>query len=198
MLKAENRITNREQLEQILKNERKAYLGREQIRLEDKYRKSLKYEIYRYIAQLRKYEYLCYRRDHCKSNIFSKFWSLRVKICDRKKNQLGAILGIEITPNFMGNSVRICHQNVIINGIVGDNCVLHGHNVIGNKKTGAKQEVPKIGRNVDVGVGAILIGDIEIADGCMIGAGSVVTKSFLTPGTVIAGVPAREISPKKD
>ena len=198
MSKVDNRITNQDQLEQILKNERKVYLGREQIRLEDKYRKSLKYEIYRYIAQLRKYEYLCYRRDHSKSNIFSKLWSLRVKMCDRKKNQLGAILGIEITPYFMGNGVRICHQNVIINGTVGDNCVLHGHNVIGNKKTGEKQEVPKIGRNVDIGVGAIIIGDIEIADDCIIGAGSVVTKSFLTPGTVIAGVPAREMNSKKD
>lgn len=198
MSKMDNRITNREQLEQILKNERKVYLGREKIRIEDKYRKSLKYEIYRYIALLRKYEYLCYQRDISKSNMISKFWSLRVKICDRKKNQLGAILGIEITPKFMGKGVRICHQNVIINGIVGDNCVLHGHNVIGNKKSGAKQEVPKIGRNVDIGVGAILIGDIEIADDCIVGAGSVVTKSFLTPGTVIAGVPAREMNSKKE
>ena len=44
-----------------------------------------------------------------------------------------------------------------------------------------------------VGYGAIIIGDVEIADNCVIGAGAVVTKSFTKKGSVIAGVPAREI-----
>lgn len=198
MLKNENKITNPRQLLEILKNERKLYLGREKVRLEDKYRKNLRYEIYRYIALLRTYEYLCYRRDHSQNIFLSKICSLRIKICDRKKNRLGAILGLEIVPNFMGRSVKICHQNVIINGQVGENCVFHGNNVIGNKRTGARQEVPIIGSNVDIGVGAIVIGAVEIADNCVIGAGSVVTKSFTVPGTVIAGVPAKEITSKKD
>ena len=43
-----------------------------------------------------------------------------------------------------------------------------------------------------------VIGDVKIADNCIIGAGAVVTKSFLQPGTVIAGVPARVIELKKD
>lgn len=198
MLENENKVTNSKQLAQVLENERKVYLGREKIRFEDKYRKNLKYEIYRYIAFLRTYEYLCYRRDCAQNSFFSKVWSLKIKRCDRKKNKLGAVLGIEIVPNSIGNNVRICHQNVIINGKVGDNCVFHGNNVIGNKRTGAKQEVPTIGNNVDIGVGAIVIGGIEIADDCVIGAGAVVTKSFCIPGTVIAGVPAKEIIKKKD
>ena len=49
---------------------------------------------------------------------------------------------------------------------------------------------------MDVGVGAIIIGKVQIADDCVIGAGAVVTKSFLKPGTVIAGVPAKEIANK--
>lgn len=198
MLNNENKVTNSKQLAQVLENERKVYLGREKIRFEDKYRKNLKYEIYRYIVFLRTYEYLCYRRDCAQNSFFSKVWSLKIKRCDRKKNKLGAVLGIEIAPNCIGSDVRICHQNVIINGHVGDGCVFHGNNVIGNKRTGAKQEVPTIGNNVDIGVGAIVIGGIEIADGCVIGAGAVVTKPFLVPGTVIAGVPAKEISLKKD
>jgi len=164
---------------------------------EHRYRKTLKYEIERYITSLRKYEKACRRRDNSHNIIESKYWVMRVKMCDRKKNILGTKLGIEITPGFVGEGLKICHQSVIINGYVGENCTFHGHNVIGNKRSGATYEVPKLGSGVDVGVGAIVIGDVKIADNCIIGAGAVVTKSFLEPGTIIAGVPAKAIEPKK-
>ena len=166
--------------------------------LEHRYRKTLKYEIDRYITYLRQYEHACEKRNHSHNILESKYWVMRVKMCDRKKNILGMKLGIEITPGFVGDGLRICHQNVIINGYVGKNCTFHGHNVIGNKKTGAVGEIPTIGNNVDVGVGAMVIGNVTVADDCVIGAGAVVTKSFLEPGTVIAGVPAKEINSKKD
>jgi serine O-acetyltransferase len=160
-------------------------------------RKNLSMEIERYIDLLRKYEYCCEKRDKSPNWLISKFWVLQVIIYDRRKNQLGIKLGIEVTPGMASGGLRICHQNVIINGYVGENCTFHGHNVIGNKKTGASHEIPTIGKNVDVGIGAIIVGKIEIADDCIIGAGSVVTKSFLKPGTVIAGVPAKEINIQK-
>lgn len=53
---------------------------------------------------------------------------------------------------------------------------------------------PKIGNNVYIGPGAIIFGDIEIADNCWIGANAVVTKSFLEPYSVIAGIPAKLIN----
>jgi len=43
-----------------------------------------------------------------------------------------------------------------------------------------------------IGFGSILIGNITIGKGCIVGAGSVVTKS-LPPYTICAGVPARVI-----
>ena len=46
---------------------------------------------------------------------------------------------------------------------------------------------------MDIGVGATIIGNITIADNIKIGAGAVVTKSFLTPGVTLVGIPAREI-----
>lgn len=165
--------------------------------LEHRYRKTMKYEIERYIAYLRQYENACHRRDNSHNFLESKYWAMRVKMCDRKKNMLGMKLGIEITPGFVGEGVKICHQNVIINGHVGENCTFHGHNVIGNKRTGSADEVPTLGSGIDVGVGAMVIGDVTIADNCVIGAGAVVTKSFLEPGTVIVGVPAKAIEPKK-
>ena len=55
------------------------------------------------------------------------------------------------------------------------------------------QKAPKIGNNVYIGPGAVLFGDIEIADNCWIGANAVVNKSFLESYSVIAGVPAKVI-----
>ena len=52
---------------------------------------------------------------------------------------------------------------------------------------------PNIGNNVDIGVGAIIIGNVNIADGCIIGAGAVVTKSFDKINTVIVGVPGKAV-----
>jgi serine O-acetyltransferase len=61
---------------------------------------------------------------------------------------------------------------------------------------GGSSKAPKIGNNVYIGPGAVIYGNIEIADGCYIGANAVVNKSFLEPNSVIAGVPGRVL--KKD
>lgn len=50
-----------------------------------------------------------------------------------------------------------------------------------------------IGNNVFIGMGTIVMPGVTIADNCIIGAGSVVTKSFLKPCGVIAGNPAKRI-----
>lgn len=51
----------------------------------------------------------------------------------------------------------------------------------------------QIGNNVFVGANSILLPGISIADNCIIGGGSVVCKSILIPGTVVAGNPAKPI-----
>jgi putative colanic acid biosynthesis acetyltransferase WcaB len=51
---------------------------------------------------------------------------------------------------------------------------------------------PVIMNNVDVGSNAVIIGDIVIGDGAIIGAGAVVTKS-VPARAVVAGNPARII-----
>ena len=92
-----------------------------------------------------------------------------------------------------GKCLKVYHNNIVINdkAIIGNNVVLHGNNCIGNN--GTDEKCPIIGNNVDIGYGAILIGDITIADNIKIGANSVVTKSFFEEGIVIAGVPAKKI-----
>ncbi len=186
-------IKSKAELKAIQSKDKLSCFGINKISLESIFRKPFKYKLYRYFKLLRKYEYLCYRRDNTKNLILSKTLSLKIKYCDSKKNRLGLTIGVEIKPFCCGASVRICHPNVIINGYTGESCVFHGNNVLGNKKTGDTEAIPRIGNNVDVGIGAMVIGDVIIADNVVIGAGAVVTKSFEKPGTVVAGVPAKEI-----
>lgn len=191
-MSAEYLIKDKNTLEKYIENDRKACMGNKNVTFETKYRSSFKYKAFCYFKAVRQLEYTGYKRDNA-SGVSSKLLSTRVKMLDRKKNKLGLELGLEIPVNHIKSGVRIAHPNVILNGYAEEGCIFHGNNVLGNKKTGSADEIPHLGKNVDVGVGAMVIGGVEIADNCVIGAGSVVTKSFTVPGTVIAGVPAREI-----
>ena len=65
-----------------------------------------------------------------------------------------------------------------------------------NLNIGANQgslKAPIIGDNVCIGPGAVIFGEITIADGCYIGANAVVNKSFTEPNSVIVGIPAKVI-----
>ena len=69
--------------------------------------------------------------------------------------------------------------------------VLHGDNCIGNN--GKDDGCPVIGNNVDIGVGAKIIGNVYIADDCKIGAGAIVVKSCKEKGKTLIGCPAKPI-----
>lgn len=112
----------------------------------------------------------------------------------RRKNKLGVKLGIEIWENSFGKGLIIHHSgNIVVNGMarIGENCQLHGSNCIGND--GKELDAPIIGNNVEIGVGAKVIGKVKIADNIKIGAGAVVVSSFLEEGITIGGVPARKL-----
>ncbi len=190
-------IKSKKELGLFLEEDKNACFGSTEVSFEKKLRNPFKNNLFKFFKLLRKYEYLCFKRDSSKSTILSRLISLKIKLVDIRKNRLSLKLGVQINPFACGKGVRICHPNVIINGRVGDGCIFHGNNVVGNKKTGLKYAVPEIGNNVDIGTGAIIIGNVVIADNCSVGAGAVVTKSFATPGTLIAGIPAKEISGEK-
>lgn len=50
----------------------------------------------------------------------------------------------------------------------------------------------RIGRDVWIGANAVILAGITIGDGAVVGAGAVVTRD-VTPGAIVAGVPARMI-----
>jgi serine O-acetyltransferase len=190
----QNMITNTIELQNFIQADQEANLGKKPVTMEMRFRSGFPYQVCQYLKVVRKLEYTCWKRDHSKNRLGKIFCAQKVKLLDRRRNRMGLKLGIEIPVNRVASGVRIAHPNVILNGYVGEDCVFHGNNVLGNKRTGDGAAIPKLGKNVDVGVGAMIIGDVEIADGCVIGAGAVVTKSFLQRGTVIAGVPAKEIN----
>ena len=144
--------------------------------------------IKKYLFYLRKQEY------YVNSANGNKIKGAIGIMLEGKKNRLGEKLGIEIGVNCFGKGLQVYHSGLIINPAVraGENCILHGGNCIGNN--GITEDVPKLGNHVEVGYGAVLIGNIQIADNCIIGANALVNRSFTEPGSVIAGVPARKIN----
>lgn len=156
--------------------------------------KNIFVDIYKYITkdQIKEYKKvvitsLKMRKYKNKKGFFNKMLYVLYR---RKFNIISRRNSIYLRCKF-GEGLKIWHENIFINEncTIGKNCQLHGNNCIGTK--GGK--CPKIGNNVDIGFGSTLIGDIEIADNCIIGANSLVNKSFLEEGSIIAGNPARKI-----
>ena len=146
------------------------------------------YDIYRFLLHLRRYEYLI----TCKTTVTRKiqrFWHLR------QYQKFAKGLGYVIGDGVLGDDVVFYHRgSILINpeARVGARCRFHGDCCIGVAHTGAVG-CPQLGEGVDIGIGARILGKIHIADHIVIGANSVVTKSFDEPGITIAGIPARKI-----
>jgi serine O-acetyltransferase len=112
--------------------------------------------------------------------------------------RLSQRLGFIIPLNVFGPGLSIAYPGpIIVNGRarVGENCRIH-NNVHIASNPGAEPLVPRIGNNVFIGPGAVIVGDIEIADNVAIGANSFVNKSFFEEGATIAGTPAKKVSNK--
>ena len=73
---------------------------------------------------------------------------------------------------------------------IGKNCIIAQQVTIGGRSK--KQDVPVVGDNVYIGVGAKVLGDITIGSECVIGANAVVIHN-VEEGSVVAGIPAKII-----
>lgn len=145
------------------------------------------YELWRYVRLLRTTEYLL-NSHGCRFLKMICFYLL-----ERRRNNLGNKLGICLNQNVVEEGFMIDHIGTItINpqARIGKNFHIHGNVCVGR---GHGKVCPIIGDNVDVGWGAIICGDIRIADGVIVGANSVVNKSIDVPNSVWAGVPAHRI-----
>lgn len=120
---------------------------------------------------------------------------IRYIIYRGRLNKLQNKTGLRISENVFGKGLHIMHLGPILtNGNVraGENLVLHVNTAI--VANGHSGKCPIIGDNVIVSVGAVIMGDIYIADRIVIGANAVVNKTFNEKSIAIAGQPARKIS----
>ena len=111
---------------------------------------------------------------------------------------MGLTLGFSIPRNVFGPGLSLAHRGpIVVNDEVrvGENCRISHCVTIGTSPSSVNL-APRIGNNVFIGPGAVIVGPIEIADGIAIGANSYVDRSFTEQGITIAGVPARKISDK--
>ncbi len=107
------------------------------------------------------------------------------------------LTGIEIHPGAqLGEGVFIDHGMGVVIGetaIVGDNCLLYQGTTLGGTSLQKVKRHPTLGKGVEVGVGAKVIGNIIIGDNVRIGAGAVVISS-VPPNATVVGVPGRVVA----
>lgn len=98
----------------------------------------------------------------------------------------------------LGRRVIIEHQSaIIIHGYaeIGDDSILRQGVTLGNRYLDRPLEAPKLGKKVNVGAGAKILGGVNIGDGVNIGANAVVLKDIPAYHTAI-GIPAKLLPPK--
>ena len=147
-------------------------------------------ETWKFERLLRKVEYL----ENCGHSPIDKVLLARAKF---ELHKLSVKLGLGIPRNVFGPGLSIAHGGPIIvhsKAVIGENCRIDRCVSIGSIHYPAG--APRIGNNVFIGPGAVIDGEIEIADGIAIGANSYVNKSFTAPNITIAGCPAKKISEK--
>lgn len=104
--------------------------------------------------------------------------------------------GIELPfPVRVGRRVSIDHQSGIVihgNTVIGDDCRIRHNTTMGVKDLSDLGAAPVLGRGVDVGVGAVILGRVTIGAGATIGANAVVLHD-VPAGAHAVGVPAHVV-----
>ena len=120
---------------------------------------------------------------------------LGIPYCAVYRVIVGWIMGIELPlRSRVGSGLKLYHgQGLVVHDHVeiGSGVVLRHCTTIGVKSDNG--QVPRIGDGVDIGSNAVILGAISLGDGCVIGAGSVVTKS-VESNAVMVGNPARALN----
>jgi serine O-acetyltransferase len=111
------------------------------------------------------------------------------------------LTGIEIHPGAkIGKGVFIDHGMGVVIGetaIVGDYALIYQEVTLGGTGKEIGKRHPTLGKNVVVGAGAKVLGNIQIGDNVRIGAGSVVLRDVPSNRTVV-GIPGRITAQKRD
>ncbi len=112
------------------------------------------------------------------------------------QNRISDLFSVDVHPAAkLGRGIMIDHATGVVIGetavVEDDVSILHNVTLGGTGKE-EEERHPKVRRGVLIGVGAKILGNIEIGQYSRVGAGSVVIKP-VPPHTTVAGVPARVI-----
>ena len=124
-----------------------------------------------------------------------RLWAWNVPFAPRALSQVArAVTGIEIHPGAsIGHGLFIDHGMGGVIGetaVVGDNVTLFQGVTLGGTGKEKGKRHPTLGRNVVVGTGAKVLGNLTVGDNVRIGANAVVLRD-VPPNAVVVGVPGR-------
>jgi serine O-acetyltransferase len=129
-----------------------------------------------------------------RSPVIRKFASFIYRIGFRRCRN---VYGIELPYSAqLGRRVVIEHQGgIVIHGAttIGDGTIIRQGCTFGIRSLDRLDEAPTIGRNVNIGAGAVIVGDVKIGDGASVGANAVVLQD-VPPGALAIGVPAKLVA----
>lgn len=108
--------------------------------------------------------------------------------------------GIELPYSVkLGRKVVFEHQGAIVihgDSVIGDGCIIRQGVTLGNRRLNEPFDAPVLGKRVNVGAGAKILGHVAIGDDAAVGANSVVVND-IPAGRVAIGIPAK-ILPQRD
>ena len=111
------------------------------------------------------------------------------------------LYGIELPYSArIGRHVVFEHQHgIVVHGDaqIGDHSIVRQGVTLGNRSLDKPFDAPCIGRHVNIGAGAKLLGGITVGDHATIGANAVVLEDVL-PGQTVVGIPARPVKARAD
>lgn len=116
------------------------------------------------------------------------------------QNQISQAFDVDIHPGArIGKGIMIDHATGVVIGetaVIDDDVSMLHSVTLGGSGCVKTDRHPKIRRGVLIGVGAKILGNIEVGEGAKIGAGSVVLEP-VAPHTTVAGVPAKLVGRPK-
>jgi serine O-acetyltransferase len=111
------------------------------------------------------------------------------------------VYGLELfRTTVVGRRVLIAHHQGVILGssaVIGDDCLIRQNVTLGQSKVEDRSDdQPRVGRGVQFGAGATVVGPVHIGDGARIGPGAVVTTDV--PAGATAFAPRAVIKPRAE
>lgn len=178
-------IKSKKELKYYIQEDLKRY----NLRYFDRFLFNENYYICSYLKTLRRLEYY----TNIKKNIFQKvlyyctYWNYK-----RKCNNLRIKIGV----NTCGPGLYLPHIGLIrvaTKAKVGSHCTIGPDVVLGTK--GTFDNVPTIGDNVEIALGAKVIGKVFVGNNAIVAPNSVVIKD-VPENAIVSGVPAQIIKVK--